>query len=179
MSIREYLNITSQVVKIPQDVTYIVKNGGTAVTDIEITLTEEVVGAYIGTNVTLTFVDGGGSDDSLLRNRGSWIDDGFGIGMTITIANTASNDSSSYVITGIVNTRVKGDTLEFATATITAETITDDTVTIDGSIPDTDWILYEQVGAGLTKFTYIEGSGTGLRFVKSAGTGNIDIQVQS
>lgn len=174
MSIREYLNVASQVVKTPQDVSYIVKNGGTAVTDVEITLREEVEGAYIGNNVTLDFVDGGAGDDTLVRNRGSWIDDGFGVNMTLTIANTASNNGAAYIITG-----VSEETLTFATATISAETITDDTVTIAGEIPSTDWILYEQVGAGLNKFAFIEGSGTGIRFVKSAGTGIVDVQVQS
>jgi len=171
---REYLNITSQVVKTPQDVSYIVKSGGTAVTDVEITLREAVEGTLIVANVTLEFVDGGGSDDSLTRNRGSWIDDGFGVNQTITITNTASNDGSSYVITGI-----DALTLTFATATVTAEVIQDDTVAITGAIPTTDWVLYEQVGAGTKKFTFIESSGTGLRFVKSAGTGTVDILVQS
>ena len=174
MVIREYLNVTSQVVGTPQDVSYIVKSDGSAVTDVEITLRESIAGLYVGDNVTLTFVDGGGSDDTLVRNRGSWIHDGFDVNQTITIANTLSNDGSAYVITGI-----NADTLTFATATVTAEVISDDTVTIDGVIPDTDWVLYEKVTAGTNKFTYIEGSGTGLRFVKASGTGVIDVQVQS
>ena len=172
-AIREYLNTETIVVKTPQDTTYIVKCGGTATIDVSITLKEQVIGAYIGANVTLEFVDGGGSDDSLTRNRGSFIDDGFGVGMTLTIANTTSNDGAAYVITGIT-----ADTLTFATGTITAEVITDDTVTIDGAIAIADFVPYESIAAGLSTFTYIEGSGTGLRFVKG-GAGVVDIWIQS
>jgi len=172
-TIREYLNTETFVVKTPQDVTYIIKCGGTATIDVGITLKEQVIGAYVGNNVTLEFVDGAGGDDSLTRNRGSWIDDGFGVGMTLTIANTVSNDGSAYVITA-----VDTDTLTFATATVTAETITLDTVTIDGTIAVTDFIAYESIGAGLSKFTFLEASGTGLRFVKG-GSGVVDIWVQS
>lgn len=172
-AIREYLDTATIIVKTPQDVSYIVKCGGTATVDVRITLKEEVVGAYVGTNVALEFVDGAGGDDSLTRNRGSWIADGFGVGMTLTIANTASNDGAAYVITGVT-----ADTLTFATATVTAEVIVDDTVTIDGAIAIADFVSYEVVGAGNSKFTYVEGSGTGLRFVKT-GTGIVDIWVQS
>lgn len=177
-TIRKFPNVTDQVVKTPQDVTYIVDNGGTATSDVQITLAEQVEGTYIGTNVTLTFIDGAGGDDSLLRNRGSWADDGFGVGMTLTVANTTSNNGSVYVITGITSTTFTGDTLVFATATITAEVITSDTVTIDGAIPDTDWIIYEQIGGGLNKFAFIEAAGTGLRFVKTGGAGTVRVWVK-
>ena len=172
-AIREYLNTGTIVVETPQDVSYIVKCGGTATVDVRVTLKEQVIGAYVGTNVSLEFVDGAGGDDSLTRNRGSWIDDGFGVGMTITIVNTANNDGATYVITGVTE-----DALTFATGTVTAELITDDTVTIDGAIAITDFVSYEVVGVGASKFTFIEGSGTGIRFLKT-GTGVVDIWVQS
>lgn len=172
-AIREYLNTATIVVETPQDVSYIVKCGGTATVDVRVTLKEQVIGTYVGTNVSLEFVDGAGGDDSLTRNRGSWIDDGFGVGMQLTIANTASNNGSSYTITAATDT-----TLTFGTGNVTAELITDDTVTIDGAIDILDFVSYEVIGAGLSKFTYVEGSGTGLRFVKT-GSGVVDIWVQS
>jgi len=172
-AIREYLNTGTIVIKTPQDVSYIIKCGGTATVDVRITLKEQVIGAYVGDNVSLEFVDGAGGDDSLTRNRGSWIDDGFGVGMTLTIANTASNDGSAYVITGVTALA-----LTFATATVTAEVITDDTVTIDGAIDVGNFVSYEVIGAGLSKFTFVEGSGTGLQFVKT-GSGTVDIWTQS
>lgn len=172
-TIREYLDTGTLVVETPQDVTYIVDCGGTATIDVQITLKPQVIGTYVGDYVTLEFVDGGAGDDSLTRNHGSWIDDGFAVGMTLTIANTASNNGSTAVITAITE-----DTLTFATSTVVAETITDDTVTIEGNIPVTDFVAYESIGAGAEKFTYIEGAGTGLRFVKG-GTGTVNIWVQT
>jgi len=172
-TIREYLNTGTIVIKTPQDVSYIVKCGGTATIDVRITLKEQVIGSYVGDNVTLEFVDGGGGDDTLTRNRGSWIDDGFGVGMTLTIANTASNNGGTFVITAIDTL-----TLTFVTSTVTAETITDDTVTIAGAIDVGDFVSYETIAAGLSKFTFIEGAGTGLHFVKG-GAGVVDIWTQS
>lgn len=171
--IREYLDTPTLVIETPQDVSYIVNCGGTATIGVEITLKEYVIGTFVSTNVTLEFVDGAAGTDSLTRNRGSWICDGFGVGQTLTIANTVSNDGAAYVITGVTDLA-----LTFATATVTAEVIADDTVTIDGAIAVTDFVPYETIIAGGNTFTFVEGSGTGLRFVKG-GAGVVDIWVQS
>lgn len=172
-TIREYLDTGTVIVETPQDVSYIVSCGGTAAIAVNITLKEQVIGTYVGDGVSLEFVDGGAGADSLTRNKGSWIDDGFGVGMTLAFANTVSNDGSTPVIVAVT-----ADTLTFATGTIVAEAITDDTVTIDGNIAAGDFVLYETIAAGAKKFTYVEGSGTGLQFVKS-GTGTVNIWVQS
>ena len=114
--IREFLDVSDQVVVTPQDASYIVKGGGTAEIDVRITLKEKAVGIFNDNIVTLQFVDGGAGDDTLTRDKGSWIDDNFDVGMTLTITGTVSNNGSTYVITAITE-----KTLSFATATVTAE----------------------------------------------------------
>lgn len=173
-TIREFLDVTDQVIKTPQDVSYIVDCGGTAAASVSITLKEQVQGNFVGANVSLEFVDGAAGDDTLTRNRGSWIDDGFGIGQTLTITNTVSNNFATYVITAI-----DALTLTFATGTVAAEVVAGDAVVIVGDIAVADFVVYETIAAGLKKFTYVEGSGTGLRFLKTGGTGTIRVWVQS
>lgn len=65
----------------------------------------------------LEFVDGGGSDDTLVRNRGSWTAEGFKVGQTFTVTGTLSNDGD-YPITGVTAT-----TITVATGSFTAEAI--------------------------------------------------------
>jgi hypothetical protein len=72
----------------------------------------------------LTFVDGGGSDDTLVRNRGSWLEDGFATGDTMTIAGTASNDGTYTIV------NVTTDTITVATGSFAAEEISSWGVTI-------------------------------------------------
>lgn len=84
-----------------------------------------IAGVSMTAEPTLTFVDGGVGTDSLTRNRGSWIDDGFRIGDVLTITGTASNNGGTYVVTAITAT-----TLTFATGTVTAEVIGSSVVTI-------------------------------------------------
>lgn len=171
-TLREYLDVSDQVVKTPQDVSYIVDCGGTAAASISITMKKEVQG-NLASGIILQFVDGGGSDDTCTRDKGSWIDDGFGVGQTLTITGTTDNNSSTYVITAIDVL-----TLTFVTATVTAEADADAAVIV-GDIAVADFIVYETIAAGLKKFTFIEGTGTGLRFLKTGGTGTIRVWVQS
>lgn len=71
----------------------------------------------IWTTPGLEFVDGGGGDDTLVRGRGSWLDEGFEIGDTFTVAGTSSNDAT-YTITDL-----SADTITVATGSFTAEEI--------------------------------------------------------
>lgn len=65
-------------------------------------------------NPTLTFVSG----KTVTRNRGSWLDDGFRAGSTITIAGTMSNNGSTADVTGVT-----AKVLTTTTYTFTAETV--------------------------------------------------------
>ncbi len=65
--------------------------------------------------VTVTFVDGGGGDDTITRSAGNFLDDGFQASGTIDITGTASNNAT-YTITDSATQE-----LTFATGTVTAE----------------------------------------------------------
>lgn len=80
-------------------------------------LIDETKFVAITSEPTITFVDGGGSDDTITRNRGSWLDDGFRTGDVITIVGTVSNNYSATL------TNVTATTLTVATGTVTAEAI--------------------------------------------------------
>lgn len=74
---------------------------------------------------TLTFAEVGGTGDTCTRNRGSFLDDGFRAGDTITIANTSSNNTSGAIasVTATVitmgSTDLNPEVISTATATIT------------------------------------------------------------
>jgi hypothetical protein len=85
-------------------------------------------GVTIWTTTGLEFVDGGVGDDTLVRNRGSWLDEGFQIGDTIRITGTASNDGD-YLITDLT-----ADTITVATGSFAAEEISSWDVTITATV---------------------------------------------
>jgi len=63
------------------------------------------------------FVDGGGGNDSVIRNDGgSWLDEGYFAGGVFVVANSGSNDGT-YPILAVTET-----TVEVATASLTADT---------------------------------------------------------
>lgn len=50
---------------------------------------------------TLTFAEVGATGDTITRNRGSWLADGFRVGDIVTIDGSASNDITTDAITGV------------------------------------------------------------------------------
>lgn len=64
------------------------------------------------------FVDGGGGNDQIVRNDGgSWLEDGFVVGKTVTVANaTTVANNGSYTILAATD-----DTLDVVTASFTAD----------------------------------------------------------
>jgi hypothetical protein len=85
-------------------------------------------GVSIWTTMGLEFVDGGGGDDTLVRGRGSWIDEGFEVGDIFTVVGTVSNDGD-YPITDLT-----ADTITVATGSFVAEEISSWGVTITASV---------------------------------------------
>lgn len=83
-----------------------------------------VAGITIYATPTLTFGDNGASPDTISRNRGSWLEDGFRVGDSVTISGTASNDGT-YTITVLT-----GTVLTVVTASFAAEVIGSYGVTI-------------------------------------------------
>ncbi len=94
-----------------------------------------IAGVAMTAEPTLTFVDGGGGTDSLTRNRGSWLEDGFRVGDVLTIAGTVSNDGSTYTVTAVTAT-----TLTFATGTVVAEVIGSGDVDITAGESKAAWM---------------------------------------
>lgn len=94
-----------------------------------------IAGVAMTAEPTLTFVDGGAGADSLTRNRGSWLDDGFRAGDVLTIADTVSNDGTTYTIV-----TVNATTITFATGTVTAEVIGSYGVTITAGETDAEHV---------------------------------------
>lgn len=83
---------------------------------------------------TLTFGDNGASPDTITRNRGSWLDDGFRVGDSITITGTASNNVTKTI------TALTATVLSVATASFAAEVIGSIGVTIVTGETEVAWI---------------------------------------
>lgn len=73
-------------------------------------LVDETVLATLVSQPTLTFAN---VAETITRNRGSWLDDGFRVGDTVTISGTASNDGTGVIqtLTALVMTLDTGDVL--------------------------------------------------------------------
>jgi hypothetical protein len=78
----------------------------------------EAVKTYedIGNVDTLTFVDGGGGDDSITRATGSFITDGFVVGGRVVVRSaTASANDGTYIVTAVAATTLSVATASFTT----------------------------------------------------------------
>jgi hypothetical protein len=73
----------------------------------------DVEGVSIWAAPGLLFVDGGGSEDTLIKGKGSWLDDGFKPGEPFSIAGTVSNDGT-YAPTAVTATTITVPTGSFA-----------------------------------------------------------------
>lgn len=80
-------------------------------------------------------VDFDGTADTITRNTGSWITDGFKIGMRVTIEGSASNDGTTGKITNVTAT-----VLTFASGLVTEANVNGNTLTITASELETDWL---------------------------------------
>jgi hypothetical protein len=87
---------------------------------------------------TITFVDGGGSADTVTRSAGSWIDDGFVAGDRVTFSTPLN------VYTATLTSLVAG-TLTFPTATVVAEV-----GIADATVIGTPAITFAEAGAADT-----------------------------
>lgn len=93
-----------------------------------------VSGVTITAEPCLTFVDGGVGSDSLVRNRGSWLEDGFRVGDVFTVTGTASNNVSAEVV------NVTATTITVATGTFAAEVIGSFGVTITAGETESEYV---------------------------------------
>lgn len=103
-----------------------------------------IAGVSITSEMTLTFGDNGASPDTITRNSGSWLADGFRVGDTIAITGTASNNVSK-VITVLTST-----VLSVATGSFAAEVIGSYGVSVIAGETKSVWLadLYGKMAAG-------------------------------
>jgi len=98
-------------------------------------------GVSITSEPTLTFAEIGGTGDTITRNRGSWLADGFRAGDTITVTGTVDNNVSGAVSTvtptvlTMGSTDLAAETIGVYSATITAgETKAQHVATLDAAM---------------------------------------------
>ncbi len=107
-----------------------------------------VQGVTVTAEPTLTFAEVGGTGDTLVRNRGSWLDDGFRAGDLVAITGTVSNN-----ITGAAGiATVTATTITFGTDDLAAEVIGAYGVSITAGQTKAEWMAalaadYETVTA--------------------------------
>jgi hypothetical protein len=70
----------------------------------------------VGNVDTLTFVDGGGGNDTITRATGSFVTDGFIIGGDVTVVDAASNNNGTFELLDVSATTLTVATASFGTA---------------------------------------------------------------
>lgn len=71
----------------------------------------------VGNVDTLTFVDGGGGDDTITRATGSFVTDGFKVGGQVTVVNSSGGtNDGTYTLTAVAATTLSVATASFAAA---------------------------------------------------------------
>jgi hypothetical protein len=137
----------------------------------------------------LTFTTG--TPDKLVRDAGSWVDDGFATGQTVHIDGNLTVDANNVnnaVITGISTTTITNDTLEFAGGTFSAGS----TISTGGWVetPGITWNWIRENATPATAPNNFFGSGEirdyvrrftpGARYgVTIAGVGRVDMDFSS
>ncbi|MBT8449617.1 MAG: hypothetical protein KJO69_08000, partial [Gammaproteobacteria bacterium] len=137
MIILEDLDVTDTIVQTAEDASYLIDCGGTAEASVEMTMKERVTANDISVGAELVFSD---ANDTIIRDKGSWLEMGFRAGMNITIGGTTTNDGT-FAIVAVTDAKI----------TVTAASLADQTTstyTATALIPDTDWVAYEAIGAG-------------------------------
>lgn len=128
-TIRVTGSVSNNVTGVPSGITATVITLNT--TDL---VNEGPVTVTVTAEPTLTFGDNGASPDTITRNRGSWLDDGFRVGDSITITGTASNNVTKTI------TALTATVLSVATASFAAEVIGSVGVTIVTGETEVAWI---------------------------------------
>lgn len=104
-------------------------------------------GVSITAEPTLTFAEVGATGDTITRNRGSWLDDGFRVGDLVTVDGTSSNDfagaSPITAVTATVLTMGSDDLAaevvgSFGVSVTAGESKTEHTAAMDAEFADID-----------------------------------------
>jgi len=170
MIILEDLNAVDIIVPIAEDANYLVSVPAATTMDVRITMKEKVVGTLIN-GVSITFADNNPSADSLSRTKGSWIDDGFAVGMILTVTGTTLNNGTYTIasLDALVITLDGGDVLadEAGAASIV------------GNIAAADWFVHETIAASNHSYKVFEISPTAFKFTRATGTGVCRVWVRT
>jgi hypothetical protein len=173
MIIQENLAIEAAewIVEISDEASYAVATPGSTTCLVQYTFKEHPKAVDSVSDVTLTFVDNGASNDLITRDKGSWLDGRFRVGQNITIGGGNTNDGTYEILA------VTADTIEVATGSFTDEVVT--TYTATGAIPLTDWFDEETVVAASQSRKEFGVAPTALRFTRASGTGTVRAWVRS
>ena len=163
-----FADVQDEKAHTPDQVSLAIRTGAGTTIQVQITLEEKPLAALEDSiwKPELIFGDNGGSDDTITRNKGSWIADGFAVGQLLTITNTVSNNVIDVAVTAVTEKVLSVTTGSFADETVAEG----NTVTIDGSIPDADWLVYDTVAAASDYFTTFEYGPTAIRLFRASGS---------
>lgn len=92
-------------------------------TDLAAEVTAAGVGSIVGSNGFI-FAEVGATGDTITRNAGSFITEGFAVGDTVTIAGTASNNVTTDAITGVTATVLTLGSTDLAAEEIGSHNVT-------------------------------------------------------
>lgn len=102
-------------------------------------LAAEVISAASGVTAvggpTITFAEVGATGDTITRSRGSWLVDGFRVGLPLDVDGSASNDFDDAAVTGVTAT-----VLTLNTQDLVAESIRSGLVTITAGESKAEWM---------------------------------------
>lgn len=172
---RKFTSVTDQIVQVPDDTVYLVSTAATTTVDVQYTLEPKLIAVYTKVIGNLTFADD--NPDTITRAGGSWIEDNFTAGMTLTVANSVSNDGAAYTISSVtekVITLIGGDVL--AAEAIDGQDVN---LSITGLYDDASiWFTEVQVAAAGHDYVVLDHAPTGIRFVRTAGT-DVTVWVKS
>lgn len=159
------------ILEIPDVFTYLISVPAVTSADVQICMENKII-ARPSDMGTLTFVV---TANTLTRSKGSFLDDNFAAGMTLSIAGTASNNGTAYVIGTVTATTLTLSSGAFANETITHAT---DMVT---AIYDAAavWFTWASVAASNYKYETFEFGPKGIRFKRTSGASALTVWTKS
>lgn len=173
---REFLALTEEKFLIPDICNIMVETDVLTDADIYVTFVDSPLSELVDTirKPKITFADNDPSNDTITRENGSWIADGFRAGHEIVIANTGSNDGT-YTVDSVSELVL---TLDAADTLTDEEVAAGSNIEITGSIPDADWKIEQTVPVETTEIITFEYGPKALRVTRRTGTGDVNLWVR-
>lgn len=167
LPVRKFTNVVDKSIKVQDVTTILVDVPATTTVEVRLTLdpSTDVAAETVG-----TFSFANTNPDTITRTSGSFIVDGFKAGMQLAVSGSASNNST-FTIASVTATTL---TLDPANA-LTTEGPTAN-VTLEGRTPN--WFLDTTITGQNHLYKFYEFAPTGLRFVRTAGTGNVRVWIK-